>query len=332
VHKILNPTYLVTGGAGFIGSHLVENLLSEGCHVRVLDNFSAGLETNLSDLSGSKLGNLEIICGDIRDEHVLNHAMQDVCGVFHLAALVSVPQSIEQPSLSFDINARGTHSVLETARKNGVKRVVVASSAAVYGDNQTLPLREDELSMPLSPYGLDKSFGEQMGKLFVELYQMNVTCLRFFNVFGPRQPPSSPYSGVVSIFANKAATREPAVFYGNGEQTRDFVYVKDVVAALKLAMQSNLMGFYVYNVGSGNKIAINELWNAFSEISGFHDEASHRPERPGDIKNSLANIAKIKKDLDFLPSNEFMNNLRDTYNWLRLKNLGQNALESGKSS
>lgn len=316
-------SYLVTGGAGFIGSHLVENLLAEGCHVKVLDNFSTGFEKNLTELPKFLPGKLEIIQGDIRDTQELGSAMVGVNGVFHLAALVSVPLSIEHPDLSFDINSRGTQLVLDQARKNGVNRVVMASSAAVYGDNQNLPLREDEVPLPLAPYGLDKLFGEQMGRLYAELYQMNVTCLRFFNVFGPRQPPDSPYSGVVSIFAKKAAARQVAAFFGNGEQTRDFVFVKNVAHALKLSMQSSFPGFQLYNVGSGKEIAVKDLWYAFREISAFLDEAKHLPERGGDIKRSLADISKIKNDLGFNPSVNFKSDLLETYSWLQSHTNGQ---------
>jgi UDP-glucose 4-epimerase len=169
--------------------------------------------------------------------------MQDVSGVFHLDALVSVPLSIEQPDLSFDINTRGMQLVLDAARKNDVKNVVMASSAAVYGDNQNLPLSEEKPSKQLSPKGLDKSINNQMGRLHSKFYKMNVTCLRFFNVFGPLQPPDSTYSGVLSIFAKKAAAKEAADFYGDEGQTRDFLYVKDVANALKLSMESPFMGF-----------------------------------------------------------------------------------------
>lgn len=314
---VKSKTFLVTGGAGFIGSHLVEKLLTEGCCVKVLDNFSTGFESTLLELPKLLPGKLEIIPGDIRDSQALDSAIQGVSGVFHLAALVSVPQSIEHPDLSFDINCRGTQLVLDAARKNNIQRVVMASSAAVYGNNQNVPLREDEVATPLSPYGLEKLFGEQMAQLYANLYQMNVTCLRFFNVFGTRQPPDSPYSGVVSIFAKKAATREIAAIYGEGNQTRDFIFVKEVVNALKLAMQSKLVGFHLYNVGSGKAISVNELWDAFREISAFNESAKHLPERKGDIKVSLANISKIRADLDFNPSEEFKNDLRETYSWLK---------------
>lgn len=315
--------YLVTGGAGFIGSHLVEALLMTGCHVTVFDNFTTGLESNLTELRQSLRERLAIIRGDIRDAQSLGDAMQGIDGVFHLAALVSVPLSIEKPDLSFDINSRGTQLVLDEAKKSGIRRVVIASSAAVYGDNQNLPLKEDELLMPLSPYGLDKSFGEQMGRLYSELYQINVTCLRFFNVFGPRQPPDSSYSGVVSIFAKKAATREVAMIYGDGMQTRDFVFVKDVVNALMLSMQSRLAGFYIYNVASGTEITVKELWNLFCDISAFPKQAHFRPERDGDIKASLANIFKIRSELGFIPAplEKFKSDLCETYNWLQLKSV-----------
>ncbi len=310
-------SYLVTGGAGFIGSHLVENLLAEGCHVKVLDNFSTGFESNLMDFPKSLPGKLEIIRGDIRDAESLAAVIPGVAGIFHLAALVSVPQSIDQPDLSFDINGRGTQLVLDQARKSGIKRVVMASSAAVYGDNENLPLSEDEMSLPLSPYGLEKLLGEQMGRLYTELYQMNVTCLRFFNVFGPRQPPDSPYSGVVSIFAKKAAAREIPAFYGDGLQTRDFVFVQDVANALKLSMQSNFSGFHVYNVGSGKEITVKALWDAFGLVSGFDEVAIQLPARDGDIKASLSDISRIKADLGFHPSEDFKKDLQATYSWLK---------------
>ena len=310
-------SYLVTGGAGFIGSHLVESLLADGCQVKVLDNFTSGSAENFKHIPAQLAARLEIIRGDIRDQVALSKAMVGMDGVFHLAALVSVPQSIAQPDLSFDINGRGTQLVLDQARKNGVKRVVMASSAAVYGDNENLPLCEDEVTLPLSPYGLEKSLGEQMGRLYAELYQMNVTCLRFFNVFGPRQPPDSPYSGVVSIFAKKAAAREIPAFYGDGLQTRDFVFVKDVVNALKLSMQSNLPDFHVYNVGSSKEITVKALWDVFGSVTGFVEAAKQLPARDGDIKASLADISKIKSDLGFHPSEDFKGDLQVTYSWLK---------------
>ena len=310
-------SYLVTGGAGFIGSHLVESLLADGCQVKVFDNFTSGSAENFKHIPAQLAARLEIIRGDIRDQVALSKAMVGMDGVFHLAALVSVPQSIAQPDLSFDINGRGTQLVLDEARKNAVSRVVMASSAAIYGDNQNLPLKETEPPLPMSPYGLEKSLGEQMGRLYADLYQLNVTCLRFFNVFGPRQPPDSPYSGVVSIFANKAASQQAPRFYGDGSQTRDFVFVKDVVQALKLSMVSVLPGFHVYNVGSGKETTVSKLWEVFCEISGFNIQAEHLPQREGDIKESFANISLITSELGFLPSVEIKHNLQETYSSLK---------------
>lgn len=313
--------YLITGGAGFIGSHLVGNLLKTGSKVIVYDNFSTGLESNLIQDQESLDDCLTVIRGDIRDVDRLNAAMLGVDGVFHLAALVSVPVSIENPSLSFDINSRGTHIVLEQARKNNIFRVVIASSAAVYGENQCLPLKESELNKPLSPYGLDKYFCEQMGSLYSNLYKMNITCLRFFNVFGPRQPPDSFYSGVVSIFGKKIALKETATIYGDGSQTRDFVFVMDVVNALILSMSSLRSGFYTYNVGSGRETSVNELWDLFCKISEFKQKPNFKSALDGDIKKSLASIDKIKLDLGYAPADyeSFKQSIHETLNWLALR-------------
>ncbi len=306
--------YLVTGGAGFIGSHLVEALLSQGCKVRVYDNFSTGQEGNLDGLYQID-GKLDVIHGDIRDSRRLANAMAGTDGVFHMAAMVSVPGSIERPDESFDTNSRGTQLVLNEARKLGICRVVLSSSAAVYGDSQNVPLKESEETAPLSPYGLDKLNGERLGALYSSLYGMNVTCLRFFNVFGPRQLPDSSYSGVISIFSRKISLRQPATIYGQGDQVRDFVFVKDVANALILSMQSSLAGFQVYNVGSGTAISIRELWRCCETIAQVKIPPDYQPSRIGDIKNSLADIGKISNDLAFSPSLNFMQNLLETYKW-----------------
>lgn len=308
-------TYLVTGGAGFIGSHLVDALLENGCYVKVYDNFSTGSIENLAHLVASENSKLEIFHGDIRDSDKLSNALVGVHGVFHLAALVSVPQSIEEPNISFDINSKGTQLVLNEARKLNLGRVVIASSAAVYGDCQNVPLTETEETTPLSPYGLDKLIGEQLGRLYSSLYGMNVSCMRFFNVFGPRQPPDSPYSGVVSIFANKASINQSPSIFGEGDQTRDFVFVKDVVAALVNAMNSTLPGFRVYNVGTGQGITVNRLWDIFRKIAQSDVKPEYQPARFGDIKNSVADVTLIKTELNFSPSVCIEDNLFETYKW-----------------
>ena len=220
--------------------------------------------------------------------------------------------------MSFDINSKGTQLVLNEARKLNLGRVVIASSAAVYGDCQNVPLKETEETTPLSPYGLDKLIGERLGRLYSSLYGMNVSCMRFFNVFGPIQPPNSPnspYSGVVSIFANKASINQSPSIFGEGDQTRDFVFVKDVVAALVKAMNSTLPGFHIYNVGTGQGITINGLWAIFRKIAQSDVKPDYQPARFGDIKNSVADVTLIKTELNFSPSVCIEDNLFDTYKW-----------------
>lgn len=307
--------YLVTGGGGFIGSHLVDALLRDCCEVKIYDNFSTGLFENIKDNLSANNKYLEVIEGDIRDRDKLLEVMKDIDGIFHLAALVSVPESIEKPDLSFDINCKGSQSVLDIARKCGVNRVVLASSAAVYGNCQNFPINEAEETIPLSPYGLDKLITEKIGALYFSLYGLNVTCLRFFNVFGPRQPPTSPYSGVVSKFAEKASSKLNPTIFGTGQQERDFIYVKDVVNAMRLSMESSISGFRVYNVGTGHPITVNTLWNMFKKFSQSEITPEYVPARVGDILRSVADITLIKKELDFQPSLSNENNFLETYRW-----------------
>lgn len=307
--------YLVTGGAGFIGSHLVDELLSDGFEVKVYDNFSTGMLENIEENRGSIHKHLTVIEGDIRDRDKLFEATKGIDGVFHLAALVSVPQSIQEPGISFDINSNGTQSVLDVARKCGVSRVVLASSAAVYGNCQNIPINEAEVTNPLSPYGLDKLIAEQLGSLYFSLYNLDVVCLRFFNVYGPRQPPTSPYSGVVSKFAEKASSKSRPTIFGTGNQERDFVYVKDVVNALRLSMNSSLSGFRIYNVGTGHPLTVNSLWDLFDKFAQAEVEPEYAPARVGDISKSVADISLIQKELNFQPSLSNENSFLETYKW-----------------
>lgn len=290
--------YLVTGGAGFIGSHLVEALVCDGHLVRVLDNFSTGRRENLAEVPGEFL---EIVKGDIRDSSLLGRCATGVDGVFHLAALVSVQESIEHPDLSADINARGSVNVLQAARAAGVKRVVMASSAAVYGDNQNLPLREDEPPQPLSPYGLDKLYAEKAGELYRILFGMQVAALRYFNVYGPRQRPDSPYSGVISVFMDAVSSGQPITIYGDGEQSRDFVHVQDVVQANLLAMQAPLTGYQVFNVANGQSVALKELLDLVWLTLGRKTGIAYAPARPQDIRHSRADIGRIRAALGYRP-------------------------------
>lgn len=290
--------FLVTGGSGFIGSHLVEALATLGHRVIVLDNFSTGKRENLQFAA---MANVEVIEGDIRDESTLNDVMPEVDGVFHQAALVSVPRSIQEPKLSFDINVNGTMNVFEAARRAGVKRVVYASSAAVYGDNSALPLSEGAQKMPLSPYGLDKLQTEAIGQLYQSLYGLEPIALRYFNVYGPRQDPSSPYSGVISIFTHAILHEQAPVIFGDGLQSRDFVYVDDVVQANLAAMFCSYDGFRVYNVGTGQASSLKELFYCICTLLGRELEPRYVAPRSGDIRHSLSDIKAIIRDLGYTP-------------------------------
>jgi UDP-glucose 4-epimerase len=316
--------YLVTGGAGFIGSHIVDALVANDHDVVVLDDLSSGHEKNLSKV----LRRIEFIRGDIRDSGICLNAAKDCDGIFHEAALVSVPDSINRPRDSHDINITGTLNVLEAARKHGVKRVVFASSAAVYGDNPELPKREDMLPEPKSPYALAKLAGEYYLKVYAECFGLEAVALRYFNVFGPRQDPSSMYSGVISVFSERIKNGLPITIYGDGQQTRDFVNVADVVQANLLAMQVDCQksavkgqrsdhsnphqlttdnhqpgsrNFVVLNVATGQQTSLLELLDTLEAITGNKVPRSFAPTREGDIRHSAADISKIRKALGYAP-------------------------------
>jgi UDP-glucose 4-epimerase len=300
--------FLITGGAGFIGSHIVEHLLNGGHQARVLDNFTTGKRDNLAFAAGN--AGLEIIEGDIRDAGVVSSAMKGVDGVFHEAALVSVPKSVDQPALSFDINVKGTFNVFEAARQSGVRRIVFASSAAVYGDNPNLPLSETAVPIPLSPYGLDKLYTEQLGALYQSLYGQQVLALRYFNVFGPRQDPGSSYSGVISIFVDRLKSGKAPTIYGDGEQTRDFVYVGDIVQANIKAMFADYSGFRVFNVGCGRQTSLNQLFTQLKELTDRTVTPTYAEPRLGDVKHSLSDISLICRDLAYSPAFSLAEGLR----------------------
>ncbi len=289
----------MTGGAGFIGSHLVERLLDDGHTVRVLDDFSTGRRENLAFAKPGAA--LEVVEGDIRDSGTVREAVAGVDGVFHEAALVSVPRSVEEPEVSCAINAHGTARVFDAARRVGVRRVVFASSAAVYGDTAELPVSERAPVRPLSPYGLDKLYTEQLAALHHALYGLPAIPLRYFNVFGPRQDPSSPYSGVISIFVARLLAGEPIAIHGDGEQTRDFVYVADVVEANIRAMFGPHGGSSPLNVGGGGRTSLNALAVLLGEIVGSAPVITHGAARAGDIRHSQADITAIRAALGYAP-------------------------------
>lgn len=304
---------LVTGGAGFIGSHLVDELVESGCQVTVLDNLSTGHLHNIEHLGDR----IDFVQGDIRDAAILERVVEGCEVVFHEAAVVSVTQSVQDPPHSCEVNDLGTVRVLDACRKAGVKRVVMASSSAVYGDDPRLPKTEDMIPKPLSPYAVQKLSGELYAAVFGQLYHLETVCLRYFNVFGPRQDPSSPYSGVISIFMTKAAAGEAPTIYGDGGQTRDFVYVNDVVRANLAAATQPAAAGQVYNVGRGASISIGELWTLISKIAGIELAPFFAPPRPGDIRDSVSDIEAIGRSLGFTPRVGLRQGLEKTLDWIQ---------------
>jgi nucleoside-diphosphate-sugar epimerase len=311
--KLPFKSALVTGGAGFIGSHLVEALISAGCRVAVLDNLSSGNYTNLKHLDGE----FSFFQDDIRNQKALTVAAEDCEVIFHLAAVVSVPQTIENPIESAAINELGSLSVFETARKKKVQRIVFSSSCAVYGDDSRLPKLEDMEPNPRSPYAVQKLAAEYYAQMFYNLHGLETTVLRYFNVYGPRQDPSSPYSGVISIFMTKALLNEPAIIYGDGNQSRDFIYVQDVVRANLLAASSREVGGEIINIGSGKSVAINQLWDAICAVSGRNLKPEYAPKRPGDIVESVAGTQSAGTKLGFECEMPFAKGLEATFEWYR---------------
>ena len=302
---------LVTGGAGFIGSHLVDALLSRGTRVTVLDNLSTGHRSNL----GQALPKIDFIEGDIRDRVSVEAAANNCDVIFHQAAVVSVPQTVEDPVGSASVNTSGTLTILDVARTQGVARVVLASSCAVYGDDPAQPKYEDLSPQLKSPYALQKLIGEMHARLYYELYGLESICLRYFNVFGPRQDPSSPYSGVISIFMDRAIEKRAPVIYGDGEQSRDFVYVNDVVGANLLAAVAKSADGRAINVGTGHNITIIRLWELISKFSNVDLTPDYEMPRPGDIQVSLADIRRARRDLEFEPEYHFKKGLESTFDW-----------------
>jgi nucleoside-diphosphate-sugar epimerase len=304
---------LVTGGAGFIGSHIVDTLIEKGCKVTILDNLTTGKLSNLEHVRQK----ITFIKGDIEDIRVVRQATMNCDVVFHEAALVSVPRSVQEPIKSAMINDIGTLNVFEAARENHVKRVIFACSSAVYGDDPEVPKHEQMRPKPMSPYAVQKLTGEYYAQMYYDLYGVEAVSLRYFNVFGPRQDPSSPYSGVISIFMSKANQGKTPTIYGDGKQTRDFVFVNDVVSANLLAATVEGVGKEVFNVGTGSRISIYELWQKISAMAKLKVSPQYGPERPGDIRDSVSNIDRIRKRLGFLPRYSFEEGLEVTFDWYK---------------
>jgi nucleoside-diphosphate-sugar epimerase len=287
---------LVTGGAGFIGSHLVERLLGEGHEARAFDNLTTGKRENLAHLPSA-----ELVVGDIRDPEALGRAMEGCDVVFHQAAIVSVPYSIEHPQESLDVNLRGTLNVLEAARRAKTRRIVMASSAAVYGEDPELPKRESMTPSPISPYGLEKLASEQYLSIWSKLFGVETVALRYFNVFGPRQDPSSAYSGVISVFVDRILRGAPLTIFGDGEQFRDFVYIANVVDANMLAATRAGVSGRAYNVGCGARTSLNALGQMLGRIACVAVAPRHEAPRAGDIRESIADISRAREELGYAP-------------------------------
>jgi len=311
--------YLVTGGAGFIGSHLVDRLVADGHRVRVLDDFSSGKRANLAEAERAGGSRLEVVEGDIRDREILDRLAAGVDGVFHEAALGSVPRSIEEPALYHEVNGTGTLNVLLAARDAGVGRVLFAGSSSVYGALEALPKREEHPTQPLSPYGLTKLLGEHYLRLFRELYGLETVTLRYYNVFGPRQNPKSQYAAVIPAFISRILAGEPPIVHGDGEQSRDFTFVEDVVTANVLAMSApaERVAGGLFNVAAGGRHSLNELIGILSAIVDTPVEPVHEPPRPGDIRHSQADIARAREALGFAPRVTFREGLERTVESLR---------------
>ena len=306
-------TSLVTGGAGFIGSHLVEALLERGDRVRVLDDFSSGRRQNLAAVQGD----IELVEGDIREARLVARVMEGVDYVFHEAAVPSVVRSVEDPRRSHSVAVDGTLNVLEAARTAGPRRVVYASSSSAYGDTPTLPKVESMAPQPLSPYAAAKLAAEQYCQVYARVFGVSTVALRYFNVFGPRQDPSSPYTGVISIFIREVLQGRAPTIDGDGEQTRDFTYVSDAVAANLLACESEAAVGEVLNVARGDEISINGLFQLVCEAVGAEIGPRYGPPRAGDVRHSRADISKARRLLGYEPQVGLGEGLGRTVQWIR---------------
>ena len=302
---------LVTGGAGFIGSHLVEGLLERGHSVRVVDNFLTGKRENLARV----VSKIELVEGDIRDFSLCQKITREIDWVFHQAALPSVPRSVEDPGLSNEINVTGTLNLLIAAREAAVKKFIFASSSSVYGDDQNLPKREDILGQPLSPYAITKRVGEMYCLVFNHLYGLSTICLRYFNIFGPRQDPHSQYAAVIPNFIQRMIESRPPVIFGDGFQSRDFTYVANVVEANIRAAEVTEVEKRIFNIACGQRITVMELVEWINRILGKDIKPVFDPPRPGDIKHSYADISLAQKYLDYQPKVNFEAGLRATIKW-----------------
>ena len=302
--------YLVTGGAGFIGSHISEALVTRGHRVRVVDNFVTGYQHNLRQ-------GVEFIEGDLADAAVAASVVQGIDYVVHQAAIPSVPRSVDRPVESHRANVDAMLNLLIASRDAGVKRLVFAGSSSVYGDTAVLPKTETMPTSPLSPYALQKLMSEMYGQMFTRLYGFETVTTRYFNVFGPRQDPTSPYSGVISLFIKALHDGSTPVIYGDGEQTRDFTYVSNVVDGVIRSAETPGVGGHVFNVATNSRISLNQLLDTLKRIFGSDVTAIYKDARPGDVRDSQADISKAAKLLGYKPVVGLEDGLRETVKWFK---------------
>lgn len=307
--------YLVTGGAGFIGSNIVKKLLENGKNVRVVDNLSTGIKENIEEFLNNP--NFEFIEGDLTNLDTARKVVKNIDYVLHEAAVPSVPRSIEDPIRSNNANITATLNILVAARDEKVKKLVYASSSSIYGDNPELPKKEDFPIRPISPYALTKYVGERYCQIFWNIYGLPTTCLRYFNVFGSKQDPKSQYAAVIPNFISAFLKNERPVIYGTGEQSRDFTFVENVVEANILAANSLEGNGEVFNIACGGETSLNQLVDFLREITGKDIKADYQKERQGDVLHSRADISKIKKILDYSPKIEFNEGLLKTFEWYK---------------
>lgn len=304
---------LVTGGAGFIGTHLVRALLAQGHSVRILDNFSTGKRENL----GPFQGRVELIEGDLRSYHIVHEAARDIEVIFHQGALPSVPRSISDPITTNQVNVEGTLNILNAAKDTGVRRVVYASSSSIYGENRDLPKREDMTPQPISPYAVAKLAGEKYCQVFTRTYGLETVALRYFNVFGPGQDPKSQYAAVIPLFITAFLDRGKITVYGDGEQSRDFTFVENVVHANLLAAGAKDAAGEVFNIACGAQMSLNRMLDHIRKLTETDIEVHYAPPRPGDVKHSLADIEKARRILGYRPVVSAEEGLRRSVAWYR---------------
>lgn len=307
-------TYLVTGVAGFIGSSIARALVARGDCLRGIDNFSTGKRENLSGLE-----TIDLIEGDLNDPGVAESACRGVDCIFHEAALPSVPRSVENPVASNRANVDGTVKLLDAARSARVKRIVYAGSSSAYGNSPSLPKREEMLPAPLSPYAVSKLAGELYMNVFHRVYGLQTVTLRYFNVFGPHQDPTSQYSGVLAVFISRMLRNQTPTIYGDGEQSRDFTYIENVIAGNILAASADAdrVAGRVFNIATGTRVSLNETVKLLREMTGYKGEVSYGKERAGDVKHSLADISAATSELAYKPSVSFREGLQKTVDWYR---------------